>query len=142
MCHEATGRALSVALGTGKGTVDLVDWEKADCLEASAIDPGAIDWRFIERNTAGFESYQTLLKNTSWEEIEVQSGVGRAQIQALGEVYHKSRSAIISWCLGVTQQDHAVDTIREIINVLLIARKYRARRRWTVPDSRSLERAG
>src|SRR5690349_16306954 len=32
MCHEASGRALSVALGTGKGTVDLVDWEKADCL--------------------------------------------------------------------------------------------------------------
>ena len=139
MCHEATGRALSVALGTGKGTVDLVDWEKADCLivmgvnaasnaprmltslakayrrgaqivhvnpfieaasrttivpheiasmmlfhptrigtlniqpriagdmslmrgvakhllEASVIDPGAIDWRFIERNTAGFET--------------------------------------------------------------------------------------
>src|SRR6516164_1597141 len=32
MCHEASGRALSAALGTGKGTVDLVDWEKADCL--------------------------------------------------------------------------------------------------------------
>jgi molybdopterin-dependent oxidoreductase alpha subunit len=203
MCHEATGRALSVALGTGKGTVDLVDWEKADCLivmgvnaasnaprmltslakayrrgaqivhvnpfieaasrstivpheiasmmlfhstrigtlnlqpriagdmalmrgvakhllDASATDPGAIDWRFIERNTAGFESYRTLLKNTSWEEIELQSGVGRAQIQALGDVYRKSRSAIISWCLGVTQQEHAVDTIREIINVLLL----------------------
>ena len=203
MCHEASGRALSAALGTGKGTVDLVDWEKADCLivmgvnaasnaprmltslakayrrgaqivhvnpfieaasrttivpheiasmmlfhatrigtldiqpriagdmalmrgvakhllEASATDPDAIDWRFIERNTAGFESYQSLLKNTSWEEIELQSGVGRAQIDALGEVYGKSRSAIISWCLGVTQQEHAVDTIREIVNVLLM----------------------
>jgi anaerobic selenocysteine-containing dehydrogenase len=29
MCHEASGRALSAALGTGKGTVD---WEKTDCL--------------------------------------------------------------------------------------------------------------
>src|SRR5260370_22090926 len=32
MCHEASGRALQAAIGTGKGTVDLVDWEKADCL--------------------------------------------------------------------------------------------------------------
>jgi anaerobic selenocysteine-containing dehydrogenase len=32
MCHEASGRALSAAIGTGKGTVDLVDWEKTDCL--------------------------------------------------------------------------------------------------------------
>src|SRR5258707_12753247 len=32
MCHEASGRALSAAIGTGKGTVDLVDWQKTDCL--------------------------------------------------------------------------------------------------------------
>src|SRR5258707_15791161 len=32
MCHEASGRALTAALGTGKGTVDLVDWEKTECL--------------------------------------------------------------------------------------------------------------
>jgi molybdopterin-dependent oxidoreductase alpha subunit len=203
MCHEASGRALSAAVGTGKGTVDLVDWEKTDCLiilgvnaasnaprmltslaeayrrgaqivhvnplieaasrdtiipheipsmmlfhptrmgtlniqpriagdmalmrgvakhllEASQTDPDAIDWRFIERFTAAFESYQALLKETPWEEIELQSGVERAKIQELGEVYRKARSTIISWCLGVTQQEHAVDTIREIINVLLM----------------------
>jgi anaerobic selenocysteine-containing dehydrogenase len=32
MCHEASGRALTAALGTGKGTVDLTDWETTDCL--------------------------------------------------------------------------------------------------------------
>ncbi len=89
-------------------------------LEASDTDPDAIDWRFIERYTAGFESYQKLLKNTSWEDIELQSGVELAQIHALGEVYRQARSAIISWCLGVTQQEHAVDTIQEILNVLLM----------------------
>src|SRR5258708_12818965 len=203
MCHEASGRALSAGIGSGKGTVDLADWEKTDCLivmgvnaasnaprmltslaeayrrgaqivhvnpfieaasrstivpheipsmmlfhptrigtlnmqdrmagdmalmrgvakhllEASDTDPDAIDWRFIERYTAGFESYQKLLKNTSWEDIELQSGVELAQIHALGEVYRQARSAIISWCLGVTQQEHAVDTIQEILNVLLM----------------------
>jgi anaerobic selenocysteine-containing dehydrogenase len=71
-------------------------------LEASDTNPDAIDWRFIERYTAGFESYQKLLENTAREDIELQSGVERAQIHALGEVYRQARSAIILWCLGVT----------------------------------------
>jgi anaerobic selenocysteine-containing dehydrogenase len=32
MCHEASGRALTSALGTGKGTVDVNDWEQADAI--------------------------------------------------------------------------------------------------------------
>jgi len=203
MCHEASGRALTAAIGTGKGTVDLVGWEKTECLiilgvnaasnaprmltslaeayrrgaqivhinpfveaasrntivpheipsmmffhptrigtlniqpriagdmalmrgvakhllETAETDPNAIDWRFIERYAAGFESYQATLEKTSWEELVRQSGVELAQIHALGEVYRKSGSVIIAWCLGVTQQEHAVDTIREIMNVLLM----------------------
>src|ERR671922_1209605 len=32
MCHEASGRALTAAIGTGKGTVDLRDWEEAEAI--------------------------------------------------------------------------------------------------------------
>jgi anaerobic selenocysteine-containing dehydrogenase len=32
MCHEASGRALRTAIGSGKGTVDLTDWEQADAI--------------------------------------------------------------------------------------------------------------
>lgn len=203
MCHEASGRALAASLGTGKGTVDLVDWEKTDCLiilgvnaatnaprmltsladadrrgaqivhvnpfieaasgrtivphemldmatfhstpigtlniqpriagdmalvrgvakhllEAAETDREAIDWQFIESYTAGFESYKALLEKTSWEELVRQSGVELVKIHQLGEIYRKSRAAIIAWCLGVTQQEHGVDTIREIVNVLLM----------------------
>src|SRR3954466_7220412 len=38
MCHEASGRALQAALGTGKGTVDLDDWEKTDCLIVMGVN--------------------------------------------------------------------------------------------------------
>ncbi len=203
MCHEASGRALMAAIGTGKGTVDLDDWEKTDCLivmgvnassnaprmitslaeayrrgaqivhvnpmiegaatrtivphemlrmaafwstrtstlnvqprvagdmalvrgiakhlfEAAETDPTAIDHQFIKHHTAGFEAYRAAVEAASWAELERQSGVAEKQIREVGEVYRKSRSAIISWCLGVTQQEHAVDTIREIVNVLLL----------------------
>jgi molybdopterin-dependent oxidoreductase alpha subunit len=32
MCHEASGRALTAAIGRGKGTVDVNDWEQADAI--------------------------------------------------------------------------------------------------------------
>jgi anaerobic selenocysteine-containing dehydrogenase len=38
MCHEASGRALTAALGTGKGTVDLTDWEKTECLIVMGVN--------------------------------------------------------------------------------------------------------
>ncbi len=203
MCHEASGRAMQAALGTGKGTCDLVDWQKADCLivmgvnaasnaprmltslaeayrrgasvihvnplveaaarrtivphdilrmatfqstrtstlniqpriagdmalmrgvakhllECERSDPKAIDRPFLARHTAGFEDYRSVVEATKWEEIEQQSGVPEPKVREMAEVYRNSRSAIIAWCLGVTQQEHAGDTIREIVNVLLL----------------------
>ncbi|MEU1278645.1 FdhF/YdeP family oxidoreductase [Streptomyces sp. NPDC005805] len=203
MCHEASGRALQASLGTGKGTVDLEDWETTDALfiigvnaasnaprmltalaeahrrgarivhinplveaaatrtivphdfldmatfhstpttnlnlqvriggdmallrgiakavlEQSATDPKALDQEFIERHTAGFEEYRAVCEATPWEEIERQSGIGRDGILDAARVYREADRSIISWCLGVSQHEHGVDTVREIVNLLLL----------------------
>ena len=49
MCHEASGRALTAAIGTGKGTVDLDDWEQADAIwlmgdNAASNAPRMLTW--------------------------------------------------------------------------------------------------
>jgi len=49
MCHEASGRALTAAIGTGKGTVDLGDWETADAIwlmgdNAATNAPRMLTW--------------------------------------------------------------------------------------------------
>jgi molybdopterin-dependent oxidoreductase alpha subunit len=49
MCHEASGRAMQAALGTGKGTVDLRDWEAADAIwlmgdNAATNAPRMLTW--------------------------------------------------------------------------------------------------
>lgn len=203
MCHEASGRALQASLGTGKGTVDLKDWESADALfimgvnaasnaprmltalaeayhrgaqivhinplveaaatrtivphdftdmalfkttrtstlnlqpriggdmallrgmaksilEQSESDPRALDREFIERHTAGFEEYRALCEATPWAEIETQSGLSRADILKAARVYGEADRSIVSWCLGLTQHEHGVDTVREIVNLLLL----------------------
>ncbi|MGV9525444.1 FdhF/YdeP family oxidoreductase, partial [Streptomyces griseus] len=203
MCHEASGRALQASLGTGKGTVDLKDWESADALfilgvnaasnaprmltalaeadrrgaqivhvnplveaaatrtivphdftdmalfkatktstlnlqpriggdmallrgmakavlEKSASDPKALDRTFIDRHTTGFEEYRALCEATPWEELEHQSGLSRDDILKAARVYEEADRSIVSWCLGLTQHEHGVDTVREIVNLLLL----------------------
>jgi molybdopterin-dependent oxidoreductase alpha subunit len=203
MCHEATGRALSSALGTGKGTVDLHDWEAADAiwvlgdnaatnaprmltwlaeaerrgaalvhinplieagsrrtivphefvdmatfhttevgnikvqvriggdlallrgvakavLEAAEDDPALLDQEFIEHDTDGFDEYRSLVAATPWTEVVEGSGVVEQEIRNLADSYLASQRVIIAWCLGITQHEHGVDTVREIVNLLLL----------------------
>ena len=202
MCHEASGRALTASLGTGKGTTSLEDWDKADLLivmaanaasnaprmltslaeaqrrgaqivhvnplieaasrrtivpheflamatrhatptgtmdiqpriggdlallrgvakavlERAETDVGAIDEQFLQRHTAGFDDYRSLVAETGWDELVHQSGVDEARIRDLAERYLRADRTIVAWCLGITQQEHGVDTVREIVNLLL-----------------------
>ncbi|GAA1688707.1 hypothetical protein GCM10009733_101570 [Nonomuraea maheshkhaliensis] len=41
-------------------------------------------------------------------------------IRRLADSYLPSERVIIAWCLGLTQHEHGVDTIREIVNVLML----------------------
>ncbi len=40
MCHESSGRGLGETIGTGKGTVQLSDFEHADCILVIGQNPG------------------------------------------------------------------------------------------------------
>ncbi len=203
MCHEASGRALTAALATGKGTVDLHDWESADAIwvmgdnaasnaprmltwladadrrgaqlihinplieagsrrtivphefedmatfhttsvgttrvqvriggdmallrgvakavfEAAEKNPDVLDRDFIDRYTHGIDSYRALVEATAWPEVVQGSGVAESDIRQLADCYMASERVIIAWCLGVTQHEHGVDTVREIVNLLLL----------------------
>ncbi len=203
MCHEASGRALTTALGTGKGTVDLGDWEQADAIwligdnaatnaprmltwlaeadrrgaalvhinplieaasrrtivphefldmatfhsekigtmnvqlriggdmalmrgvakavfEAAEDDPSVLDGEFLEAYTHGLDEYRALCERTPWSDLVEGAGVDESAIRRLADSYMKSSSVIMAWCLGVTQHEHGVDTIREFVNVLLL----------------------
>ncbi|MEU0470365.1 FdhF/YdeP family oxidoreductase [Amycolatopsis sp. NPDC006131] len=203
MCHEASGRALTAALGTGKGTCDITDWDVADLLivmgvnaasnaprmltslaeahrrgaqivhvnpmveaasrrtivpheflamgtfrttetatmtvqpriggdlallrgvakavlERADTDPSAIDEQFIERYTHGFDAYRETVRAQEWSELVHQSGVPEREIRDLAERYLTAHRTIVAWCLGLTQQEHGCDTVREIVNLLLL----------------------
>ncbi|GAB4058289.1 FdhF/YdeP family oxidoreductase [Catellatospora paridis] len=203
MCHEASGRALTAALGSGKGTTDLEDWEQADAIwlmadnagsnaprmltwlaeadrrgaalvhinplieaasrrtivphefvdmatfrttrtgtrnvqvriggdlalmrgvakavfEVADSYPAVLDRDFIDTYTSGFEDYRAAVAATSWADIVRDSGITEVDIRSLAASYLNSQRVIFAWCLGLTQHEHGVDTVRELTNVLLL----------------------
>ncbi|WP_336633503.1 MULTISPECIES: FdhF/YdeP family oxidoreductase [unclassified Microbacterium] len=203
MCHEASGRALTASIATGKGTASLEDWAAADALfilgvnaasnaprmlttlaeavdrgaqvihvnplievaetrtivpheildmarfkatatstgnlqvrpggdlalirgmakvvfEAAATDPSVLDRAFLDAYTTGLDAYRALVADTPWADLVEQSGLSEADIRGAAEVYLASERTVISWCLGVSQHEHGVDTVREIVNLLLL----------------------
>ncbi len=85
------------------------------------VAANAVDEAFIREHGNDYETYRSLLDQTSWEEIEAQSGIDRDQIEALAATMARGERRVITcWAMGLTQHRNAVATIREIANVHLL----------------------
>ncbi|MFD4869188.1 FdhF/YdeP family oxidoreductase [Streptomyces sp. NPDC058412] len=81
---------------------------------------GATDEAFIREHTHGYESFAAAAKEADWAETLTATGLTRPEIeQALAMVLASERT-IVCWAMGLTQHKHAVATIREVVNLLLL----------------------
>ncbi|GAB2748375.1 FdhF/YdeP family oxidoreductase [Sinomonas soli] len=84
-------------------------------------EPGSVvDRHFVEAQTAGFADYREARRALDWAEAERATGLSRAQIETVAEMMIASKATIVCWALGLTQQRHSVDTLKEIVNLLLV----------------------
>ena len=89
-------------------------------LELEEAQGGVLDRAFLRDHTEGFEALVATLEATPWEDIERESGLSRAALQEVGALYAASERVIACWAMGLTQQKHAVATIRQVTNLLLL----------------------
>ena len=90
-------------------------------LEAEERVPGSVvDHAFIAENTDGIDAYRAARKTIDWEETEAATGLTREHIATVAQMMVESKATIICWALGLTQQPHSVNTLKEIINLLLL----------------------
>lgn len=89
-------------------------------LESEAEQGSILDHAFIRDHTVGFESYKQTVMETSWEVLVSSSGVEKDQIIQAALIYSQARNVIATWCLGITHHINAVETVREIVNLLLL----------------------
>ncbi|WP_247236117.1 FdhF/YdeP family oxidoreductase [Telluribacter sp. SYSU D00476] len=90
-------------------------------LDEEEKQPGSVfDHPFINEHTEGYEALIQHLRQQNASKLAALSGVPLAQIQeAVSLLKHKSK-IIICWAMGLTQHANAVDTIREVVNLLLL----------------------
>ena len=202
MCHESSGRGMVPTIGIGKGTVQLADFDKADCIFVIGQNPGTnhprmlstlmtaairgcaivainpikerglesfahpqvglgvigvgtriathyaqvkingdvallkgimkvvvdedlrtgsvLHREFLAQHTVGFDAFAKALADVDWDDIVEQSGIARADIEALGQLYARSERVIACWAMGITQHENGVDNVKEIVNLLLL----------------------
>ncbi len=79
-----------------------------------------VDAMFVGEYTDGFAAYREHVLAMPWAHIVERSGISEQRIREIAEVYIQSEAVIACWAMGITQQKHAVQTIEEIVNLLLL----------------------
>lgn len=79
-----------------------------------------IDKAFVDTKTEGFAELVAAVNAVSWDDIENQSGLTRQQIESTGDRIAESDRVIACWAMGLTQHKSAVNTIRDVVNVILM----------------------
>ncbi|MCC3311629.1 FdhF/YdeP family oxidoreductase [Nocardia africana] len=83
--------------------------------------PGTVvDRAFVDAHTAGFVEYEKHMRAVDLDEVVDATGLTREQLDRTAELLARSKSTIICWAMGLTQQRHGVATIEEATNLLLL----------------------
>ncbi|KGJ93249.1 FdhF/YdeP family oxidoreductase [Colwellia psychrerythraea] len=203
MCHEASGIGMTNSIGTGKGTVTIEDFSKADAIFVFGQNPGTnhprmlgtlreaskrgakivsinnlkerglqkfsdpqspkemifltgtdisrhyftprlggdmallrgvakclferfeedksvLDTDFIQKHCHGFEAYQRSVVSTDWTTILEQCNLSKEEVEQIATIYACNDNVIFTWAMGITQHRHSVNTVQELLNVLML----------------------
>jgi formate dehydrogenase major subunit len=103
------------------GDMALLQAVSKRVLDAERANPGTVlDHDFLDRHCDGFEAFQEHIDRLDEREVARATGVPVSEIDELAARYLNSDRVIICWAMGITQHRKGVDTIREIINLLLL----------------------
>ncbi|MFO3905991.1 FdhF/YdeP family oxidoreductase [Enterobacter hormaechei] len=80
----------------------------------------ALDHDFIASQTQGFAAFAADIAATSWEAIERESGLTRADLEKVAQIYAKSSATIITYGMGITQHNKGTANVRLIADLLLL----------------------
>jgi len=84
------------------------------------LERGATDATFIRDATEGFEAFADHVRATPWQSVERDSGVDRATVERVADLYATARSAVFGWAMGVTHHAHGVGNVQSIVNLALL----------------------
>jgi molybdopterin-dependent oxidoreductase alpha subunit len=83
--------------------------------------PGSVlDFDFIKKNTLGFNDLKKHLQKYNPVELAGLAGIPMSQVREAVQILKHKKKIIACWAMGLTQHKNAVDTIKEVVNLLLL----------------------
>ena len=90
-------------------------------LQEELKTPGKVfDQNFIKNNTEGYEAFIQHLQQQNINQLTADAGIDMADIKQAANILKDKTKIIACWAMGLTQHKNAVDTIKEIVNLLLL----------------------
>jgi len=90
-------------------------------VETDDRNPGSvIDRDFIGAHCFGFEEYLADARTVDLDTVTEATGIDRTQLERVAAMLATSQRTIVCWAMGITQHTHAVATIAEMTNLLLL----------------------
>jgi molybdopterin-dependent oxidoreductase alpha subunit len=90
-------------------------------LEEEEKSPNSVfDLDFIREKTNAYEKFVANLKSFDFDELLRISGVSAFEIEKVVEILKTKKNIIACWAMGLTQHKNAVETIQDVVNLLLL----------------------
>jgi molybdopterin-dependent oxidoreductase alpha subunit len=88
--------------------------------EEDKVPGSVLDTTFIADKTFGYSDYLDHLRKQDVTTLAQLSGVPLSKIKEVANMILHKKKIIICWAMGLTQHANSVDTIKEVVNLLLI----------------------
>jgi molybdopterin-dependent oxidoreductase alpha subunit len=102
---------------------DMALLQAIECLLLAEEEkkPGSVfDRGFIEQNTLGYASFREHIQKQNVAALADIAGVNLEEVKAAADLLKDKKRIIACWAMGLTQHKNAVDSIKEIVNLLLL----------------------
>ena len=109
---------LQVKIG---GDIALMKLLMYEMMKAEQHEPGSVfDHAFIQKQTNDFEAFLTELKSLDRARALSDCGIPEEQVKEVAQLLIHHDKIISCWAMGLTQHKHAVNNIREVVNMHLL----------------------
>jgi molybdopterin-dependent oxidoreductase alpha subunit len=89
-------------------------------LQKKLVMRNQVDREFIDQHTSGYAGLMEHLEQLDETKLLAMCGLTSAQIDNVAERLGNSSRIIACWAMGLTQHRHAVTTIQDVVNLILL----------------------
>ena len=75
---------------------------------------------YIEKRCEGFEEFKAVVEAYSPEKVETITGIARADLEKMAELYAKNSPASLLYAMGITQHTTGVDNVKSCCNLAML----------------------